>query len=50
MEAAESIPDIFKTLLNVTGNMTAATIVNRATAAPASVPARVPEGEIAAGV
>lgn len=50
VEAAESIPDIFKTLLNVTGNMTAATIVNRATAAPASVPAGVPEGEIAAGV
>lgn len=50
VEAADSIPDIFKTLLNVTGNMTAATIVNRATAAPASVPAAVPEGEIAAGV
>lgn len=53
VEAAESIPDIFKTVLNVTGNMTAATIVNRATASPVSVAAGVPEsapGEIAAGV
>jgi Na+/H+-dicarboxylate symporter len=28
-EAADTIPDIFKTLLNVTGNMTAAAVVNR---------------------
>ena len=53
VEAAESIPDIFKTLLNVSGNMTAASIVNRMTAAPAPVPASMPDpaaGEIAAGV
>jgi Na+/H+-dicarboxylate symporter len=31
-EAVESIPDVFKTLLNVTGNMTAASIVNRLSA------------------
>ena len=51
-EAADSIPDIFKTLVNVTGNMTAAAIVNRATASPASQSAALPEpaGEIAAGV
>lgn len=52
-EAAEAIPDVFKTLLNVTGNMSAATIVNRVTASSASLPARVPEaapGEFAAGV
>jgi Na+/H+-dicarboxylate symporter len=52
IEAAEAIPDIFKTLLNVTGNMTAAAIVNRWTA-PASLPAGVPDvapGGIAAGV
>lgn len=52
-EAAESIPDIFKTLLNVTGNMTAASIVNRMTGSPAAVPAGVPDpaaGEIVAGV
>ena len=51
-EAADSIPDILKTLVNVTGNMTAAAIVNRATASPAAQPAAVPEpaGEIAAGV
>jgi Na+/H+-dicarboxylate symporter len=29
VEAVEVIPDLFKTLLNVTGNMTAATLVNR---------------------
>ena len=29
IEAVESIPDIFKTLLNVTGNMTAATLLTR---------------------
>ena len=28
-EAVEAIPDIFKTLLNVTGDMSVATIVNR---------------------
>ena len=53
VEAAESIPDIFKTLLNVTGNMSAASIVNRVTASSAPVPARVAEaspGEFAAGV
>ena len=31
-EAVDTIPDIFKTLLNVTGDMTAATLVNRFTA------------------
>ena len=30
-EAVETIPDIFKTLVNVTGDMTAAAIVNRFT-------------------
>ena len=51
-EAADSIPDIFKTLVNVTGNMTAAAIVNRVTASPESQAAAVPDpiGEIAAGV
>ena len=29
IEAVESIPDIFKTLLNVTGHMTAATLLTR---------------------
>ena len=52
-EAAESIPDIFKTLLNVTGNMTAAAIVNRVTAPTAPVADGAPDraaGELAAGV
>jgi Na+/H+-dicarboxylate symporter len=34
IEAVEVIPDLFKTLLNVTGNMTAATVVNRLSAPP----------------
>jgi len=29
LEAVEAIPDIFKTVLNVTGNMTAATLLTR---------------------
>jgi proton glutamate symport protein len=53
IEAADAIPDMFKTLTNVTGNMTAAAIVNRVTASPAPEPAGVAEparGEIVAGV
>ena len=50
-EAVESIPDLFKTLLNVTGNMTAAAIVNRLTATPSAVAESAPaSSEIAAGV
>jgi Na+/H+-dicarboxylate symporter len=41
-EAVESIPDIFKTLLNVTGNMTAASIVNRLSAGVEPVAAAAP--------
>ena len=37
VEAVEVIPDVFKTLLNVTGNMTAATVVNRFSGTPAAV-------------
>ena len=53
VEAAEVIPDIFKTLLNVTGNMTAVTIVDRWTGRRA--PVGSPQGDpaidgIAAGV
>lgn len=52
IEAAEVIPDIFKTLLNVTGNMTAMTLVNRWTHRAGAVASR-PEPAIegaAAGV
>jgi Na+/H+-dicarboxylate symporter len=38
LEAADAIPDIFKTLLNVTGDMTAATILSRSSRS-AAVPA-----------
>ncbi len=39
LEAVETIPDIFKTLLNVTGQMSAATLLSRSSRAPrASVP------------
>jgi Na+/H+-dicarboxylate symporter len=41
VEAVEVIPDYFKTLLNVTGNMTAASIVNRL-GDPSSPPAVQP--------
>ena len=34
-EAVETIPDIFKTLLNVTGDMSAATLLSRGSRAPA---------------
>jgi proton glutamate symport protein len=37
--AVDSVPDIFKTLLNVTGNMTAASLVHRCVRAPAPRPA-----------
>jgi Na+/H+-dicarboxylate symporter len=49
LEAVETVPDIFKTLLNVTGDMSAATVLSRSagtvrdeTAAPAEAPP-VPE-------
>jgi Na+/H+-dicarboxylate symporter len=42
-EAVEAIPDVFKTLVNVTGNMTAASIVNRLTAQTADVAERAAE-------
>ena len=38
-EAVEDIPDVFKTILNVTGNMTAASLVNRMTAETVQAPA-----------
>jgi Na+/H+-dicarboxylate symporter len=39
LEAVETIPDIFKTLLNVTGDMSAATILSRSNRAAAGVAA-----------
>lgn len=42
-EAVEAIPDIFKTLVNVTGDMSVATLLSRAHRAPASVLSPVPE-------
>lgn len=37
-DAVEVIPDIFKTLLNVTGDMTTAIIVSRIAGIPAALP------------
>jgi hypothetical protein len=37
LEAADTIPDVVKTLLNVTGDMSVATILDRPLADPASV-------------
>ncbi len=39
LEAVETIPDIFKTLLNVTGDMSAATILSRSSRAAHAVSA-----------
>ena len=47
VEAAEVIPDIFKTLLNVTGNMTAVTIVDRWSHRPAAIAS--PTGQVIDG-
>jgi Na+/H+-dicarboxylate symporter len=42
LNAVDAIPDIFKTVLNVTGDMSAAAIVGRFAGAPADVPVAVP--------
>jgi proton glutamate symport protein len=47
-EAVETIPDMFKTLLNVTGNMTAATLLSRGTRAPSAEVAGTTEPRAAA--
>jgi Na+/H+-dicarboxylate symporter len=52
-EAVDAIPDIFKTLVNVTGNLTVATVVNRFTERPAAAIVALPEPtaeELPAGV
>jgi Na+/H+-dicarboxylate symporter len=52
-EAVDAVPDIFKTLMNVTGNLTASSIVNRFSYRPAPALAAMPERtgeEIPAGV
>jgi Na+/H+-dicarboxylate symporter len=41
-ETVEAIPDIFKTLLNVTANMSAATLLSRQSRAPQAVDATAP--------
>jgi Na+/H+-dicarboxylate symporter len=41
LNAVDAIPDIFKTVLNVTGDMSAAAIVGRFAGAPAEAPATV---------
>jgi Na+/H+-dicarboxylate symporter len=48
LETVDTIPDIFKTLLNVTGDMTAATVLTRASPVPDAaqvVAARAGAGE-----
>jgi Na+/H+-dicarboxylate symporter len=45
-EAVETIPDIFKTVLNVTGDMSAATLLSRASRVPAVAAAPVAERAI----
>jgi Na+/H+-dicarboxylate symporter len=47
-EAVETIPDIMKTVLNVTGDMSAAALLSRASRAPAVAPAAVATTERAA--
>jgi len=42
LNAVDAIPDIFKTVLNVTGDMSAAAIVGRFAAAPAESPVAAP--------
>jgi Na+/H+-dicarboxylate symporter len=44
LNAVDVIPDIFKTVLNVTGDMSAAAIVGRFAGAPAELPVVVPAG------
>ena len=44
-EAVETIPDIFKTVLNVTGDMSAATLLSRGARASALAPAAVSTSE-----
>jgi Na+/H+-dicarboxylate symporter len=39
LNAVDAIPDIFKTVLNVTADMSAAAIVGRFAGAPAAAPA-----------
>jgi Na+/H+-dicarboxylate symporter len=45
-EAVETIPDIFKTVLNVTGDMSAATLLSRASRVPAVAASPVAEQAI----
>jgi proton glutamate symport protein len=47
-EAVETIPDIFKTVLNVTGDMSAATLLSRGSRAPALAATALPPTERAA--
>ena len=44
-EAVETIPDIFKTVLNVTGDLSAATLLSRGQRAVALAPAGVTTSE-----
>jgi Na+/H+-dicarboxylate symporter len=46
-EAVETIPDIFKTVLNVTGDMSAATVLSRASRVRVATAAVVPTTESA---
>jgi Na+/H+-dicarboxylate symporter len=48
VEAVDAVPDIFKTLVNVTGDMTAASLVNRFNSRAENVTARVTESTVAA--
>jgi len=45
LNAVDAIPDIFKTVLNVTGDMSAAVIVGRFAGAPAELPVPAPVDE-----
>ena len=44
-EAVETIPDIFKTVLNVTGDMSVAAILSRGSRVTVAAPAVVPTAE-----
>ena len=45
LEAVETIPDIFKTLLNVTGDLSAATMLSRSSRAARGAPRGHPAGD-----
>ncbi len=50
LEAVDTIPDVFKTLLNVTGDMSAATLLSRAARAAVPLAPAAPAHEPPAGV